>query len=178
MSTKQYTPPKRFAGGTRVHIKNPGIDGIVTFMGDERGALGEYWHVVKTAHQDKTEPGCNLELIPEPLGGRKAESRLITRDIHFHGANSRVNIDSIDLSNNSGVVERDHLFVQLREQAQTLPDESAREEVLSRIDDMEAARNSGGFIESYKAFMSVASDHIPHNCVCRPHTGTVAFALG
>jgi hypothetical protein len=59
--------PKQFAVGTKVRVRNPGVDGIVIEMGTERGALSEYWHKINTPHGERREPGCNLELIPEPI---------------------------------------------------------------------------------------------------------------
>ena len=64
MATKA---PKQFAVGTKVRVRNPGVDGIVTEMGTERAALSEYWHKIDTSHGERREPGCNLELIPEPI---------------------------------------------------------------------------------------------------------------
>ncbi len=59
--------PKQFAVGTKVRVRNPGVDGIVTEMGTERAALSEYWHKIDTSNGVRREPGCNLELIPEPI---------------------------------------------------------------------------------------------------------------
>jgi hypothetical protein len=46
----------------------PGVSGVVTQLDGEPAALGEYWHTVKTRHGERREPGCNLELIPKPMG--------------------------------------------------------------------------------------------------------------
>jgi hypothetical protein len=62
-----HKAPKQFAVGTRVRVRNPGIDGVVTEMGTERAQLAEYWHKINTPHGERHEPGCNLELIPEPI---------------------------------------------------------------------------------------------------------------
>ena len=56
---------KRFAIGAKVRIKNPGVQGVVTVLDDEPSSLGEYWHTIQTEHQERREPGCNLELVPK-----------------------------------------------------------------------------------------------------------------
>lgn len=55
---------KRFAVGAKVRVKRPGVNGIVTHVADDPAALAEYWHTVKTEHGERSEPGCNLELVP------------------------------------------------------------------------------------------------------------------
>jgi hypothetical protein len=40
-------PPQRFAVGTKVRVCNPGIDGVVTHMNEERTAMSEYWHGIR-----------------------------------------------------------------------------------------------------------------------------------
>ena len=60
--------PKRFAIGRPVRVLNPGVDGVVTHVEAEGGALSEYWHFVQTKSGERRVPGCNLELIPPPIG--------------------------------------------------------------------------------------------------------------
>lgn len=155
-----YKPPKRFAVGSKVRVRNPGIDGVVTQMDDERAVMSEYWHTVSTKYGEKREPGCNLEFIPEPLGGPRNRTGKLVENIHFHGPNARMNIDSIDQSTNAVMVQQEQLFVDLRENAATITDQCARDAILARIDEMEKARHAGGFLKAYQNFMSVASDHI------------------
>lgn len=61
------TPKKRFAVGAEVRIKMPGVNGVVTQFDTTPTVMGEYWHTVHTAHGDRREPGCNLELVPVPV---------------------------------------------------------------------------------------------------------------
>jgi len=65
---KRQPPKKRFAVGAEVRVIRPGVNGVVTQLDDEPAALGEYWHRIKTKHGERREPGCNLELIPKPMG--------------------------------------------------------------------------------------------------------------
>ena len=55
---------QRFATGARVLVKSPGIVGTVMQVDDEPTVLFEYWHLVRTEHGERREPGCNLELVP------------------------------------------------------------------------------------------------------------------
>ena len=56
---------KRFAEDSKVRIKTPGVNGVVTKLDDKATVMGEYYHTIKTEHGERREPGCNLELIPE-----------------------------------------------------------------------------------------------------------------
>jgi hypothetical protein len=86
-----YTPPKRFAVGTKVRITMPGIDGIVILMDDERGAMGEYWHTIETKCGEKRVAGCTLELIPEPITHTKPHNATTyIQNINQHGAGNSV----------------------------------------------------------------------------------------
>jgi pyrimidine deaminase RibD-like protein len=64
---------QRFAVGARVRVKSPGLGGVVTRVDDEATALGEYWHAIQTKHGERSEPGCNLELIPPPVTNSRPE---------------------------------------------------------------------------------------------------------
>lgn len=59
---------RRFRGGAKVRIINPGTIGVVQQGSDEPESLGEYWHKIKTEFGEQDEPGCNLELIPTAQG--------------------------------------------------------------------------------------------------------------
>jgi hypothetical protein len=153
-------PPKRFMVGAPVRIKNPGIDGVVTHVADERTALAEYWHKVETKRGERKEPGCNLELIPPPLGNPTLRPPKLADSIHFHGPNARLNVDSIDNSSNTVTISKERVFVDLREQAGSIADDHARADILARIDALESTQGTGGFLAAYQAFMAAASDHI------------------
>jgi len=47
-------------------------------MDDERTVMSEYWHTVTTNYGERREPGCNLEFIPEPLGGSRNRTSKLT----------------------------------------------------------------------------------------------------
>ncbi len=85
-----YKPPKRYSVGTNVRVRNPGIDGVVTQMDDERTIMSEYWHTVMTKYGEKREPGCNLERINAPISNTRPMHSKIADNIHFHGDNNVV----------------------------------------------------------------------------------------
>jgi hypothetical protein len=65
---KQFKAPpkKRFAVGAEVRITMSGMNGVITQLDASPTVMGEYWHVVRTEHGERREPGSNLELIPTP----------------------------------------------------------------------------------------------------------------
>lgn len=93
-----------------------------------------------------------------PKIGSRAGS--VTQNIHFHGHNARINVNSADNSVNIASVSNDKTFVQMREVAQSIQDESEREKILSRISELESSRGSSGFLPAYQSFMSAIADHI------------------
>lgn len=159
---KQPKPksPKRFAVGTKVRVCNPGIDGVVTQMDAERTVLSEYWHTIETKYGEKREPGCNLELIPEAITNATPWTPKVADSIHFHGPNPRLNINSTDNSTNVVSSDRSQVFAGLNERAASISDDADRERVLAAIAKMQQTEKSGGFLNAYQHFISVAADHL------------------
>ncbi|HXJ94043.1 MAG TPA: hypothetical protein VMT20_14435 [Terriglobia bacterium] len=73
---------KRFADGAKVRILNPGINGVVRKSDDEPTAMGEYWHTIRTEFGEQPEPGCNLKLIPLPVGMQEAPAKTEQKQGH------------------------------------------------------------------------------------------------
>jgi len=157
---KTYKPPKRFAVGTPVRVRLPGIDGVVTQVDEERTFMSQYMHTVRTKFGDRREPGSILELIPPPIGIPKPRTEKLAESIHFHGPNARLNVDSIDSSTNTVSMSKDRVFVELREQAKSIADDAARADILARIDALESTKGTGGFLAAYQSFMAIASNRI------------------
>jgi hypothetical protein len=153
-------PPKRFAIGTPVRVVLPGVDGVVIQVDEERTVLSEYWHTVQTKSGERREPGSILELIAPPVGVPTAVSGKLAENIHFHGPNARLNVDSIDNSTNTVSMSKDRVFVELREQAKSIADEAAQTDILARIDALEDTQGTTGFLTAYQSFMAIASNHI------------------
>lgn len=157
---KRPQPPKRLAVGAAVRVKRPGIDGVVMHVADERTTLNEYWHKVETKYGERKEPGCNLELIPPPVGGPEPETGKLADNIHFHGPNARLNVHSTDNSSNAVSLSNDRVFVELREHAKSIADDQHRDDILVRINALENTKGTTGFLAAYQEFMAIASDHI------------------
>lgn len=68
-------PRKRFAVGTKVRVRNPGVNGVVSQLDDEPTVLAEYWHTIHTERGERRDPGCNLELIPAPMGMEEGQAK-------------------------------------------------------------------------------------------------------
>jgi len=157
---KAYKPPKRFAVGTPVRVVLPGIDGVVLQVDEERTFMSQYMHTVQTKFGERREPGSILELIPPPIGLPSPRTGKLAENIHFHGPNARLNVDSVDNSTNSVSMSKDSVFVELREQAQSIADEAARADILTRIDALESTQGTDAFLVAYQSFMAIASNHI------------------
>ena len=84
----------------------------------------------------------------------------VTHNIHFHGHNPRINVNSTDNSVNIASVSNDNTFVQMREACKSISDESERVKILSRLDDLENARGSSGFLPAYQSFISSVADYM------------------
>lgn len=74
---------QRFAVGAHVRVIMPGVNGVVVQADDEPRAMGEYWHVIRTKGGDRKDPGCNLELIPQPVGGETGPSDMQNRLVEY-----------------------------------------------------------------------------------------------
>jgi hypothetical protein len=157
---KAMKPPKRFAVGTPVRVVLPGIDGVVLQVDEERTVLSQYWHTVQTKFGERREPGSILELIPPPIGVPTPRAGKLAENIHFHGPNARLNVDSVDNSTNTVSMSQDRVFFELREQAKSIADDAERADILARIDALESTQGTGGFLAAYQSFMTIASNHI------------------
>lgn len=166
--------PKRFAVGTSVRIRMPGVDGVVTQLDSERTVLSEYWHTVKTDRGERREPGSNLEIIDPPIA-HTPDVPKIADTIHFHGHNSRLTVGGNDYSTNTVELDVNELFAKLRHLAGSIASDEDQQVIMSRIENLEAAQNSSGFIPAYQAFMASLSDHIT---VFTPLLPALALLLG
>ena len=122
--------------------------------------MSQYMHTVRTKSGERREPGSILELIPPPVGVPTPRALKLAENIHFHGPNARLNVESIDISTNTISMSKDRVFIELREQAQSIADESTRADILSRIDALESAQGTGDFLAAYQSFMATASNHL------------------
>ncbi len=84
----------------------------------------------------------------------------LTQNIHMHGPNARINVNSTDNSTNIASVSNEQLFIRLRETANTIADESQRAQILARLDDLQHAKESGGFVSAYQSFIGSVADYM------------------
>lgn len=84
----------------------------------------------------------------------------VTQNIHMHGPNARINVNSTDNSTNIASVSNEQLFGHLRETANAIGDESQRTQILARLDDLERAKESGGFLSAYQSFIASVADYM------------------
>jgi len=160
---KTTTPAKkRFAVGANVLVKTPGVWGVVTQLDDEPTVFWEYWHTVRTDRGECREPGSNLELVPRPISDTEPDwSRKVAQNIHIHGDNSRLNVNSTDNSTNIvSESKEEQLFVQMQEAARSVTDDTEREDVVSLLAELQKAHGSGGFLQAYQNFMASAANHM------------------
>jgi hypothetical protein len=67
-------------------------------------------------------------------------STKLAQDVHFHGNNSRPNVSSTDNSINFVSVSNEQLFVHLREKARSIADDSERNDIVTRLDELQKAQ--------------------------------------
>jgi hypothetical protein len=67
-------------------------------------------------------------------------STKLAQDVHFHGDNSRPNVSSTDNSINFVSVSNEQLFVHLREKARSISDDSERNDIVTRLDELQKAQ--------------------------------------
>lgn len=80
---------------------------------------------------------------------------------NIHGENARVNIDSVDNSQNLVTsAPGEQVFQDMRERLVSAGiDAVVKERIMVAIDEMEMAKGTPTFKEKYQSFMAVASDH-------------------
>ena len=69
-------------------------------------------------------------------------------------------MNSTDNSVNITSVSGDELFVQLREAVRSIGDDSERNGILSKLDQLEKAKDSGSFLHAYQSFIATVADHM------------------
>jgi len=152
---RRMAAKRRFAVGANIRVKMPGLNGVVIQVDDEPTVLAEYWHTIKLERGAVREPGSNLELIPTPQSNEMRS--VVAQNFHFHGDNSRFNVNSTDNSIN---VASGSVFAQLRETVASIDDEAERDNILARIEDLENSEGSGSFLQAYQNFMASAAAHM------------------
>lgn len=114
------------------------------------------------AHPSRCSPTSKLidEIEQGDVDSPQLIGATVTQNFHLHGPNSRVNMNSTDNSVNVTSLSNDKTFVQLREAAQSISDESERTKIISRLDDLETSRGTTGFLSAYQSFIGTVADHM------------------
>jgi len=87
--------------------------------------------------------GRSLELVPRPMTDSKPEwSTKLGQNVHFHSDNSRLNVSSTDNSTNIVSVSSEQLLVHLREKARSITDDTERNHIVTRLDELQKAQGS------------------------------------
>jgi hypothetical protein len=113
----------------------------------------------------KVRPTAKLiEEIEGSDGSSKTPSTMrgnVTQNIHLHGHNPRINVNSTDNSVNITSVSGDQqLFTQLRETARSIDNESERAEILSKLDRLQEMLGSSGFLQEYQGFIATVANYM------------------
>jgi hypothetical protein len=88
-------------------------------------------------------PENSLELVPRPATDSKPEwSTKLAQNVHLHSDNSRLNVSSPDSSTNFVSVSSEQLFVHLREKARSITDDTERNDIVTRLDELQKAQGS------------------------------------
>jgi hypothetical protein len=69
-------------------------------------------------------------------------SAKLAQNVHFQSYNSRLNVSSPDNSTNFVSVSSKQLFVHLREKACSIADDTERNDIVTRLDELQKAQGS------------------------------------
>jgi hypothetical protein len=84
----------------------------------------------------------------------------VTQTFNIHGNNPRINMNSTDNSVNIVTVSGDQLFDLLRETARSVENESERTEILAKLDELQQAQGSAGFVNAYQNFIGRVANYM------------------
>jgi hypothetical protein len=130
---------------------------LLTEEGYLRSAASTYanaWRVLPTAkliREIENGDGSVSAGSPPQMGAN------VTQYFHLHGHNPRVNMNSTDNSVNVSSVSGDQLFVQLRETINSIQNQTDKENILGRLEELEKARGTGSFQPAYQNFIASAA---------------------
>jgi hypothetical protein len=104
----------------------------------------------------------HLDLGAEPVSKGQADKAAseVRQVFNLHGTNARINIHSVDGSNNISVHEQ-QVFADLRKViAQAVQEKSERDRLLKEVEELNKAHRSGAFFDGYLRFVSAIADHM------------------
>ena len=79
--------------------------------------------------------------MSRPVTDSKPEwSTKLAQGVHFQGDDSRPNVSSTDNSINFVSLSNEQLFVRLREKARSITDDTERNDIVTRLDELQKAQ--------------------------------------
>jgi hypothetical protein len=147
--------------GVRIPIRNLDVPLEVGDFIERRSAFDkiERYEVLEPGYQPGTfvEPSYLAKVRSEAQADR--EKRSAVQHIQQFGANSRVNIDSRDYSVNVAHGNTGSVFCELRDALRAnVEDISVRNELESRIEELEQCNTKPAFLEKLAAFTKATQD--------------------
>src|ERR1700674_5537182 len=121
------TDKKRFSPERRVLVGMGMRPGTVKSVADVPSILGEFVHEVLMDENQETLRvlGCEIYPIPDlDADLPRVNPPAVSQNIHVHGENPRVNLNSTDNSVNTTIKPSDQMFVRIREEVRSIPNES------------------------------------------------------
>lgn len=124
----------------------------------------DYWRVTDT--EDIVEGGTliNFEVHVEKVdlvGQPTRHSVSSGNTFNLQGVHSRVNIQSQDSSVNVSHQITENVFADMRQVIQShIQNEDERTQILSDLNELEAAKGTGSFTQKYQSFITLAANHM------------------
>lgn len=124
----------------------------------------DYWKVTDTEDIVKEDIFINFEVHVEKINIAGQPTRAIVQGgstFNLQGTHSRINIHSQDNSVNISNQVTENVFADMRQVIKTQiqnGDDQAR--ILSKLNELEAAKGTGSFTQKYQDFIATAADHL------------------
>jgi hypothetical protein len=133
--------------GDKIYRKLPS-NLIETFVVIDRGFYGEIAGM-KAHYQAKVKKEANMD---------QEKYKSIINYNFANGTNSRINIDSTDLSKNN--FNSEDIFENLKNTLLTIKDEEIKKKALELIEEMKNTKGTNSFSKAYVSFIGIMADHL------------------
>lgn len=134
--------------GDTIERERPGVP-VERYMVLDAGFENSFYDIPARFHMKVRKETAIPRATSEP-----------THTYNFHGPNSRVNHNSLDVSVNIASTTSSQVFADLRSALQRVENANQRAELMARADAMESAQGSPGFLAQYQAFIAAVADHV------------------
>jgi hypothetical protein len=124
----------------------------------------DYWKVTDTEDIVHDDTFVNFEVRVQKvnIAGQPTRPAWKPGDTYnLQGTHARVNIHSQDNSVNVSHQTTENVFADMRQIIQNqISDDNERDQILKRLNELEASKGTTGFIEKYRAFIASAANHV------------------